>query len=208
MYLQRQKPLGSFVPSDALVLSQDGLDFIYCVSQVAMCEIWLIYSDWGEKSILNDASFKIDNSSYMRMIISIICCITFEPKNGCNWCGNANFIKQTCVGYMNWIGYLMEKWNQLFFIISDIFSFTRRLEDLDMERVTFLLCIVLLATESDVKEMWCMLYGFTWQTFVRINGRQVTWCAMIDRVAVSASSTTAVFIVENSAKLLFFCEEA
>jgi len=31
---------------------------------------------------------------------------------------------------------------------------------------------------------------------------------MIDRVAVSASSTTAVFIVENSAKLLFFCEEA
>lgn len=54
---------------------------------------------------------------------------------------------------MNWIGYLMEKWNQLFFIISDIFSFTRRLEDLDMERVTFLLCIVLLATESDVKEM-------------------------------------------------------
>lgn len=47
---------------------------------------------------------------------------------------------------------------------SAFFSYTRRLGDLDMERVTFLLFIVLLATEFWVGEVCEDLSSVTWHT--------------------------------------------
>lgn len=47
---------------------------------------------------------------------------------------------------------------------SAFFSYTRRLGDLDMERVTFLLFIVLLATEFWVGEVCEDLSSVAWQT--------------------------------------------
>lgn len=47
------------------------------------------------------------------------------------------------------------------------FSYTRRLGDLDMERVTFLLFIVLLATEILVRKACEDLFSVTWHTCSR-----------------------------------------